>query len=193
MRITANGMAGTASSDGTTITHTANPGEENFVQVLPSGIGGCAAPAGESCVEEIFGVPVTVAGDCDLAAANEAHCPGSRFVADLGDTDNVGFVFSIQSELSGGTGEDSLGGGSANDVVRGGEGDDSVGGGDGNDQVFGEAGNDSSAETPVTTTSTAGRTTTRSGPRRATTPTRAARGSTDLEPARAPRIRVLLR
>jgi hypothetical protein len=66
-------LAGTASSDGTTITYTTNAGEENFVQVLPSGIGGCLAPAGETCVEEVTGVPVTAAGDCDQAGANEAH------------------------------------------------------------------------------------------------------------------------
>src|SRR5688572_21188505 len=86
-------LAGTASSDGMTITFTANAGEENSVVITPGGSGGCAALAGEWCVTDFFQPTITPAGSCVAGStANQAECPGSRFVADLGDMDDVGQV-----------------------------------------------------------------------------------------------------
>ena len=135
-------LAGTATSDGTTITYTAASGEQNNVTVSPSEIGfGCDAPAGQVCVED-SGAPVAAAGSCVLSA-DEAHCPGSRFVTDLGDMDDGAFVGgSMASEMSGGPGDDTLDGGGGADVLRGGGGEDDAQGGAGDDEIFGDAGDD---------------------------------------------------
>src|SRR5687768_9324856 len=98
-------VAGTASSDGTTITYTAAAGEANDVEISPGTLCTAAPPAGQFCVRD-NGAPVTAAGSCSATAdPNEAHCPGSRFVADLGDMDDTGAVDgSIPSEILGGSG-----------------------------------------------------------------------------------------
>jgi Ca2+-binding RTX toxin-like protein len=137
-------LAGTASSDGTTIAYAAGPGEQNNVTVTPSDPAfGCTALPGQWCVED-SGAPVTPAGSCVVgASANEAHCPGSRFLTDLGDmNDSASLADSIPSEMSGGAGDDSLTGGGGADILRGGDGEDDALGGAGNDQIFGDSGDD---------------------------------------------------
>jgi Ca2+-binding RTX toxin-like protein len=125
--------AAVVSSDGTTVTFQANPGETNVVTV------------DETATDYRFndtGAGLTAGAGCTQVNANTADCPKAApvsVVMNMGDMDDdLGTPFGPTPDedpftINGSEGADELRGTAAGDTVNG---------GDGNDQLLGQPGND---------------------------------------------------
>src|SRR3954447_6518322 len=123
--------AGTVSSDGSTLTYTAAPGEANRVTL--------SASFSTVTVSESGSVPVTAGAGCTSTGASSATCPAlgitaiSVWTGDSNDTARVnGYV---PATFHDGAGNDTIYGGSAGDTFVSEGGGDSLRGGAGVDAV----------------------------------------------------------
>jgi hypothetical protein len=124
--------------DGTALTVTAAPGEDNVVSVEPDGL------SGYSVFDD--GAYITPGSGCFSLRQRAVFCQGLvlSVVVDAGDRDDIvaADLESIPVTLSGGAGRDLLEGGASSDTLSGGLGQDTVLGGGGDDTLAGDEGGD---------------------------------------------------